>query len=99
MLRLQGNQRGVREINSRLARVDKRFKQLFEPDRVEETLPKLTEGELLTLLFRGNGLYWNFDGQKIVPTQTEHVVESLQKKSTKDLDDIFYDFNRLREAA
>lgn len=99
MLRLQGNQRGVREINARLARVDKRFKQLFEPERVDETLPKMTEGELLTLLFRGNGLYWNFDGGKIVPKSTEQVVESLQEKSVKNLDDIFYDFNRLRETA
>lgn len=100
MLRLSGNQKGVKEMNARLARVDKKFKQLFEPEKVEETLPeKLTEVELLTLLIRGNGLYWHFNGEKITPRSTEQVVESLQEKAQKDLSDIFYDFNRLREAA
>lgn len=99
MLRLSGNRKGIKEVNRRLKAVENKFKLLFEPDTAKAEVPKLTEEELHNLLVNGNGIYWDIVGKTIVPCSTQDVVSSLKPKGTEEIDDVFYDFNRLREVS
>lgn len=96
MLRLNGSKKRVGLVNQRLANVEKRLNLLFSGE-IPDNIPTMSNKELMMRLIAGNGIYWNFDGEKIIPLAANEVIKNLKPENDdEELEDAFYDFDNLR---
>lgn len=90
-----GYTKAIAELNARLAKVDHKLMLLLFENTPHDI--KLTESELEAVLEDGDGIYWDYEDEKMSPYSSDVVVDNLINLEISELDtdndDFMYDFN------